>query len=82
MYNTTSSQVRLVQTSGETETAWKDGKIVFLATPLPEALRMLEKGLMLDPVLSNNRLRTEAFNGSFTNQRLERILKYLKYHRI
>lgn len=78
MYNTTSSQVKLIQTSGETETAWKDGKIVFLATPLPEALRMLEKRFNVDFVLSNNRLRTEAFNGSFTNQRLERILEIFK----
>lgn len=78
IYNTTSSQVKLIQTSGETETAWKDGKIVFLATPLPEALRMLEKRFNVDFVLSNNRLRTEAFNGSFTNQRLERILVIFK----
>lgn len=78
IYNTTSSQVKLIQTSGETETAWKDGKIVFLATPLPEALRMLEKRFNVDFVLSNNRLRTEAFNGSFTNQRLERILEIFK----
>ena len=78
MYNTNSSQGKLIQTSGETETAWKDGKIVFLATPLPEALRMLEKRFNVDFVLSNNRLRTEAFNGSFTNQRLERILEIFK----
>lgn len=78
MYNTTSSQVNLLQTSGETETAWKDGKIIFLATPLPEALRMLEKRYNVTFVLSNNRLRGEAFNGSFTNQRLERILEIFK----
>lgn len=78
MYDTTSSQVKLIQTSGETETAWKDGKIIFLATPLPEALRMLEKRFNVTFVLSNNRLRGEAFNGSFTNQRLERILEIFK----
>lgn len=78
MYDTTSSQVKLVQTSGETETAWKDGKIIFQATPLPEALRMLEKRFNVTFVLSNNRLRGEAFNGSFTNQRLERILEIFK----
>lgn len=78
MYNTTSSQVKLLQTSGETETAWKDGKIIFRATPLPEALRMLEKRFNVTFVLSNIRLRGEAFNGSFTNQRLERILEIFK----
>lgn len=78
MYNTTSSQVRLIRTNGETETAWKDGKIIFQATPLPEALRMLEKRFNITFVLSNDRLRGEAFNGSFTNQRLERILEIFK----
>ena len=78
MYDTTSSQVKLIQTSGETETAWKDGKIIFQATPLPVALRMLEKRFNVTFVLSNNRLRGEAFNGSFTNQRLERILEIFK----
>lgn len=78
MYDTTSSQVKLLPTSGETETAWKDGKIIFQATPLPEALRMLEKRFNVTFVLSNNRLRGEAFNGSFTNQRLERILEIFK----
>lgn len=78
MYDTTSSQVKLIPTSGETETAWKDGKIIFQATPLPEALRMLEKRFNVTFILSNNRLRGEAFNGSFTNQRLERILEIFK----
>lgn len=78
MYNTTSSQVRLIPTNGETETAWKDGKIIFSTTPLPEALRMLEKRFNVDFVLSNRKLRHEAFNGSFTNQRLERILEIFR----
>ena len=78
MYNITSSQVKLIQTRGETETAWKDGKIVFQETPLPEALRILEKRFNVSFVLSNDRLRKEAFNGAFTNQRLERILEIFK----
>ncbi|WP_289005242.1 FecR family protein [uncultured Parabacteroides sp.] len=78
VYNTISSQVKLLKTNGETETAWKDGKIVFQATPLPEALRMLEKRFNVDFILSNNRLHNEAFNGTFTNQRLERILEIFK----
>ena len=77
-YDSSSSRAQLAETNGESEIAWKDGKIVFHATPLPEALRMLEKRFNVDFVLSNNRLRTEAFNGSFTNQRLERILEIFK----
>lgn len=78
MYNPASSRVRLIKTNGETETAWKDGKIIFRATPLPEALRMLEKRFHVSFVLSNGRLRGEAFNGTFTSERLERILEIFK----
>ena len=56
----------------------KTERFVFLATPLPEALRMLEKRFNVNFVLSNDRLRSEAFNGTFTNQRLERILEIFK----
>ena len=74
-YDPSSSRVQLIETNGESEIAWKDGMIVFQATPLPEALRMLEKRFNVTFVLSNARLRNEAFTGSFSNQRLERILE-------
>jgi len=77
-YDSSSSQVKLTETSGETETAWKDNKIVFIATPLPDALRMLEKRFNVAFTLSNDLLRTEAFTGSFTHQRLERILEVFR----
>lgn len=78
VYNTSSSQIKLIQTTGEAEVAWKDGKIVFNATLLPDALRMLEKRYNVSFVLSNERLRGEAFSGAFTHQRLERILEIFK----
>lgn len=77
-YDSSSSRAQLAETNGESEIAWKDGKIVFHATPLPEALRMLEKRFNVTFVLSNDRLRGEAFTGSFSHQRLERILEIFK----
>lgn len=77
-YESSSSKVQLIETNGASEIAWKDGKIVFQATLLPEALRMLEKRFNVIFVLSNDRLRNEAFTGSFSNQRLERILEIFK----
>lgn len=77
-YDSSSSRVQLTKTNGESEIAWKDGKIVFQATLLPEALRMLEKRFNVAFVLSNDRLRNEAFTGSFSHQRLERILEIFK----
>ena len=77
-YDSSSSHVQLAKTNGESEIAWKDGKIVFHATPLPQALRILEKRFNVTFVLSNDRLRSEAFTGSFSHQRLERILEIFK----
>lgn len=77
-YDSSSSRVQLTETNGESEIAWKDGKIVFQATPLPEALRMLEKRFNVAFVLYNDHLRKEAFTGSFSHQRLERILEIFK----
>ncbi len=77
-YDSSSSRIQLTETNGESEIAWKDGKIVFQATLLPEALRMLEKRFNVAFVLSNDYLRSEAFTGSFSHQRLERILEIFK----
>ena len=65
-------------TSCLSETAWKDGKIIFNNTPLDVALRMLEKRFNVTFKLKNARLKTNAFTGTFTEQRLERILEYFK----
>lgn len=78
VYNPAEGHVQLYATSGLTETAWKDGKIIFDNTPLPEALRMLEKRFNVDFIISNKRLNGNSFTGTFTDQRLERILEYFK----
>lgn len=56
----------------------KTERLFFMRPPLPEALRMLEKRFNVTFVLSNDRLRGEAFTGSFSHQRLERILEIFK----
>lgn len=78
VYRPAQGDVQLYATSGLAETAWKDGKIIFRNTPLPEALRMLEKRFNVEFVISSKRLAANSFTGAFTNQRLERILEYFK----
>lgn len=78
VYNPASSKVYLSATTGETETAWKDGKVLFSNTPLPEALHMLAKRYHIEFVIVNDKLRNESFTGSFTHQRLDRILEVFK----
>lgn len=78
VYNTEQDDVRLYATSGLSETAWKDGKILFHNTPLEEALKMLEKRFNVHFILKNKKLAGNSFTGTFAGQRLERILEYFK----
>lgn len=78
VYNTKDSQTQLFATTGESETAWKDGKIVFLDTPFPQALRMLEKRYNVEFIVSNPQYKKDGFTGSFSSQRLDRILEVFK----
>lgn len=58
-------------------TSWKDGKIIFDNTSLKDALRILEKRYNV-VFIQKNPARKAAFTGTFTSQRLERILEYFK----
>ncbi|MDC2624534.1 FecR family protein [Bacteroides ovatus] len=78
VYDSKDNKVRLYTTSGESEIAWKEGKIIFRNTPLEEGLRMLEKRYNVEFIIKNDRLKGDSFTGTFTNQRLERILEYFQ----
>lgn len=77
VYDSETGMTRVFATTGETEAAWKNGEIIFRNTPLKEALYILEKRYDVKFVLVNPRLQG-AFTGTFTYQRLERILEYFK----
>ena len=78
VYDIRDSKVQLYATSGESEIAWLEGKIIFRNTPLEEGLRMLEKRYNVEFIIKNDRLKGDSFTGTFTNQRLERILEYFQ----
>lgn len=78
IYNSRTGTTQLLVTSCATEIAWKDGQIVFLNTPLTEALHMLEKRYNVKFHIKNSRLSENSFTGTFAAQRLERILEYFK----
>lgn len=78
VYDSKDNKVQLYATSGESEIAWKEGKIIFRNTSLEEGLRMLEKRYNVEFIIKNDRLKGDSFTGTFTNQRLERILEYFQ----
>lgn len=75
IYDTNRMQAQLFATNGESEIAWKDGRIVFLDTPFQQALRMLEKRYNVEFVVSTSRYNKDSFTGSFGSQRIDRILE-------
>ncbi len=78
IYDVESAKTTLMKTTGESESAWKDGKIVFANTAMKDALRMLEKRYNVEFTVKNAKLLDNSFTGTFTHQRLERILEYFK----
>ena len=85
VYDIRDSKVQLYATSGESEIAWKEGKIIFRNTPLEEGLRMLEKRYNVEFIIKNDRLKGEyVVNNSFRSfksydQYLNAMEKFGKY---
>lgn len=74
IYNAETNKVRMLYTSGISETGWTKGKIILENTPLEEALRQLGKHFHADFVIANPKLKEYSFTGVFANQSLERVL--------
>jgi len=78
VYRPASGNTRIYATSGEAETAWKDGKIIFHNTPMEDILRILGKRYNVEFVVNNSQVKENSFTGTFSTQRLERILEFFK----
>ena len=70
--------MEVINVDVESEIAWKEGRLVFKETPLPEVLRCLANFYnvdfkVMDPVLDSYRL-----TGTFNNRQLSQILDYLR----
>lgn len=78
VYDLTDKTLEVMNVDVEGEIAWKDGRLVFKETPLPEVLRRLANFYnvdfkVMDPVLDSYR-----FTGTFNNRQLSQILDYLR----
>ena len=77
--NTEKAEPRLYPTNCITETAWKDGKLIFHNTPILEAFYLISKRFNIEFVFKDEkRYQNYSFTGSFTNQHFERIMEYFK----
>lgn len=69
-----------------TQTAWKDGLVIFRNTPFEQALNILGKRFNVEFIVKNNTLYRNSFTGTFDGQHLSLILEHfrlasdIKYH--
>ncbi|MCE2617626.1 MAG: FecR family protein [Phocaeicola sp.] len=79
VYESKTGNTKLYHTSGQSETAWINGKIIFDNTPMNEAFNQIGKHFNIEFVFnSKRRFKDEAFTGTFSTQRFERIMEYFK----
>ena len=61
-------------------TGWREGTLAFKDSKFPSVINTLERwyGVQID-VLNENKRRTDAFSGTFSNESLEEVLKVLGF---
>jgi len=78
IYDENTNGLKLYEVDPYAEIAWKDGKLIFNNTPLPEVIHQLEKTFNVHITLGNERLKKYSFTGTFDEQTLEPILESLE----
>lgn len=73
-----SGHLQSLYTNTKTETAWKDGLIIFDNTSMRDVLKVLSKRFNVQFAVKSPKIYENAFTGTFTNQRLEKILEYFR----
>lgn len=78
IYTPGNNEVKLCQTTGISETAWKENKIIFDNIPLEEILHKVGKMYNVEFIIKSESLKKRTFTGCFNNQPLERVLEHFK----
>lgn len=78
IYTPEKNEVRLSKTTGISETAWKENKIIFDNIPLEDILHKVEKMYNVEFIIKDENLKRKKFTGCFNNQPLERVLEHFK----
>lgn len=76
-YDKTTHQLQKSQVDIDEKTAWKDGKLVFRNTSLPDVLKRLSRHFNVDIELQNKSGKEHRYRATFKNETLMQILDYL-----
>lgn len=77
-YNTRNNSIKINTSYVPTQTAWKDGLVIFRNTPFEEALKILSKRFNADFIVKNDLLYENSFTGTFDGQHLYLILEHFR----
>ena len=70
--------IKIEQTDAEKYGAWKEGKLMFRGDPMPEVARRIERWYNVKIELVDKELENYVIRGTFQDDSLEEVLKYLK----
>lgn len=77
-YDLDNRTLDVIKVDVESEIAWKDGRLVFKDTPLPEVLKHLANFYNVDFKMMDSVLESYRFTGTFNNRQLPQVLDYLR----
>lgn len=77
-YHAWSKKILAEKSSVPTDTAWKDGLIIFRDTPLEEALKILSKRFNAEFIVKNTHLYDNSYTGTFDAQHLDLVLEHFR----
>lgn len=78
IYDLTDKTLEVMNVDVEGEIAWKDGRLVFKETPLPEVLGCLANFYNVDFKVMDPVINSYRFTGTFNNRQLPQVLDYLR----
>lgn len=78
IYDLANKTLEVLKVDVESEIAWKDGRLVFKETPLPEVLNRLANFYNVEFKMMNAELESYLFTGTFNNRQLPQVLDYLR----
>lgn len=77
-YNIKTKRIKTNASYLPTQTAWKDGLVIFRNTSFEEALKILSKRFNTEFIVKNDLLYENSFTGTFSGQHLTLILEHFR----
>ncbi len=77
-YNIDTKRLAIREVPTENEYVWKDGKLIFKNTPMPEVISKLSNYYNVRFEVKNPVINSYPFTGTFDNRQLFQVLDYLK----